>query len=70
MRGRAGCLALAVLLVVGGCSEDEPAAVPPSATTPTVRAPEVDVPEGVELTEAGTELALGEPRRRVRPPGG
>jgi hypothetical protein len=65
MRGRAVCLALAVLLVMGGCSEDEPAAGPPSATTPTVRAPEVDVPEGVELTEAGTELALGEPAAAV-----
>jgi hypothetical protein len=64
MRRRLGCLALAVLFA-GGCSEDEPEAVPTSAATPTVSAPDVEVPEGVELTEPGAELPLGEPASAV-----
>ena len=65
MRGRVSCLALAVLFVLGGCSDDEPEAEPTPAPTPTVRPPDVAVPEGVELTEAGAELALGEPASAV-----
>jgi hypothetical protein len=63
MRGRLGCLAIAILFT-GGCSEDEPEAAPTSAT-PTVSAPDVDVPMGVELTEPGAELPLGEPASAV-----
>jgi hypothetical protein len=54
-----------LLLVVGGCSVDEPGAEPTPAATPTVPAPEVDVPEGVELTDPGAQLALGEPASAV-----
>jgi hypothetical protein len=53
---------LAVGLVLGACSGDEePAPEETASATPTATAPEVEVPEGVELTEAGTELRLGEP---------
>lgn len=52
--------ALVAALALTACSGD---AEPSEQTTgaPTPPAPNVAVPSGVELTEAGTELALGEP---------
>jgi hypothetical protein len=53
-------------LVLSGCSgDDEPGGQPSSTGTPTPTAPEVEVPDGVELTEAGTELAIGEPASAI-----
>lgn len=61
--GRFVCLLTALVLAGSACSGDEaPEAAPePTASTePPVPAPEVKVPAGVELTEQGTELPIGE----------
>ena len=51
-------------LALGACSgENQPPEKPAGSSTPA--APEVDVPEGVELTEAGTELAIGAPASAI-----
>jgi len=59
------CLAAGVLLVVWACGGDQPVEPDPEPeptewTEPIVPAPNVDVPRGVQLTEEGSELAIGE----------
>lgn len=59
VRGYRAASSLVVALALAACSGDaEPSEGPTDAVTPP--APNVAVPPGVELTEAGTELALGE----------
>lgn len=61
-RGRlAFALALASLALSACTADAEPGDDSTSTGTPGPPAPEVDVPAGVELTDAGTELAIGEP---------
>ncbi len=58
---------LAAVLLVAGCSgEPEEPAPTPEPSVPSGFVP----PEGVELTDAGTELALGEPATVVLELGG
>lgn len=55
-------LVAAAVLVLAGCSDDDPSAAP-TETTPTVVAsatPYLPVPEGVELTKPGSQLNVGD----------
>ncbi len=57
------CLATGVVLAGAACSGDEPAEPGPEptrSTEPTVPAPKVRVPRGVQLTDEGSELAIGD----------
>ncbi len=59
-------LLAALALVLGACGssgDDETSAEETPSSTPSVELPtgNVDVPEGVELTEAGTTLEFGQP---------
>ena len=64
---RLTALLAAVAFVLGACGSsddgDEPAAEKTPSSTPSVELPtgNVEVPEGVELTEAGTTLDFGQP---------
>lgn len=52
----------AVVMAASACSGDDPVPPPPEPTVPTrppAPAPKVTVPQKVELTEEGSELALG-----------
>lgn len=74
LRTRSGwfaCLLAGAVLAVSACGGDEPVEPEPDPTEPTeptAPAPKVAVPRGVELTEQGAELAIGETASAIYQP--
>jgi hypothetical protein len=54
-------LALVLLVVVTGCSDDDSGASDDASESPSATGPSVAVPAGVNLTDPGTSLDLGQP---------